>query len=94
MLNFLFKGLVKKLERSAKEVSRDFVKSTGKEIGDLFDEKLYPLADKLDYIAKKRIKQAIDDTDKLENKIKVLHVWRWNNTWQSTVRVRAARHLL
>ncbi|HEY9634259.1 MAG TPA: hypothetical protein V6D14_12670 [Coleofasciculaceae cyanobacterium] len=70
MLNFLFKGLVKKLERSAKEVSRDFVKSTGKEIGDLFDEKLYPLADKLDYIATKRIKQAIDDTDKLENKIK------------------------
>ena len=70
MLNFLFKGLVKKLERSAKEVSRDFVKSTGKEIDDLFDEKLSPLADKLDYIAKKRIKQAIDDTDKLENKIK------------------------
>jgi len=70
MLNFLFKGLVKKLERSAKEVSRDFVKSTGKELGDLFDEKLYPLADKLDYIAKKRIKQAIDDTEKLENKIK------------------------
>jgi archaellum component FlaC len=70
MLNFLFKGLVKKLERSAKEVSHDFVKSTGKEIGDLFDEKLYPLADNLDYIAEKRIKQAIDDTDKLENKIK------------------------
>lgn len=70
MLNFLFKGLVKKLEHSAKEVSRDFVKSTGKEIGDLFDEKLYPLAEKLDYIAKKRIKQAIDDTDKLENRIK------------------------
>lgn len=70
MLNFLFKGLVKKLERSAKEVSQDFVKSTGKEIGDLFDEKLYPLADKLDYIAKKRIKQAIDDTEELENKIK------------------------
>jgi|ERR671932_173235 hypothetical protein len=70
MLNFLFKGLVKKLERSAKEVSREFVESTGKEIGDLFDEKLYPLADKLDYLAKKRIKQAIDDTDKLENKIK------------------------
>lgn len=70
MLNFLFKGLVKKLELSAKEVSRDFVKLTSKEIGDLFDEKLYPLADKLDYIAKKRIKQAIDDTEKLENKIK------------------------
>jgi predicted transcriptional regulator len=70
MLNFLFKGLVKKLERSAKEVSHDFVKSTGKEIGDLFDEKLYPLADNLDYIAEKRIKQAIDDTEKLENKIK------------------------
>jgi hypothetical protein len=70
MLNLLFKDLVKKLEHSAKDVSRDVVKSTGKEIGDLFDEKLYPLADKLDYIAKKRIKQAIDDTDELENKIK------------------------
>jgi len=58
MLGWIFGGLVKKLERSAKVVSRDFVESSSKEISDLFDKKLSPLADKLDYIAKQRIEQA------------------------------------
>ncbi|BAY24053.1 GUN4 domain-containing protein [Calothrix sp. NIES-2100] len=62
MLGWIFGGFVKKLERSAKKVSRDFVKSSSKEINDLFDKQVYPLADKIDYIAKKRIQQ----TEKLE----------------------------
>lgn len=70
MLEWLFGGLVKKLERTAKEVSRDFVKLSSQEIGYLFDTKLYPLGDKLDYIAKERIKHAIEGTEKLESKVK------------------------
>ncbi|MBD2772991.1 hypothetical protein [Iningainema tapete] len=70
MLGWIFGGFVKKLERAAKEVSQDFLKSSSKEIGYLFDTKLYPLADKLDYITEERIKQAIEGTEKLESKVK------------------------
>ncbi|BAY91482.1 MULTISPECIES: hypothetical protein [unclassified Tolypothrix] len=58
MLGWIFGGFVRKLERSAKKVSRDFVKSSSKEINDLFDRKLNPLADRLDYVSKERIKQV------------------------------------
>lgn len=60
--------MVHKLERAAQNVSRDFVKLAGQEIGQLFDEKLYPLADKLDYIAQERIKQLGDEIERLETK--------------------------
>lgn len=70
MLEFIFGGLVKKLERAARDVSQDLVTSAGKEIGDLFDEKLYPLADKLDYMAQERIKQAKGNIEELESKTK------------------------
>lgn len=70
MLGFIFGGLVKKLERAAGNVSRDFVKSAGQEVGQLFDEKLYPLADKLDYMAQERIKQSKGDIEELERKTK------------------------
>jgi ElaB/YqjD/DUF883 family membrane-anchored ribosome-binding protein len=70
MLEFFFKGLVKKLERSAKDVTRDFVKLTGKEVGNLVDDKLSPLADKLDYITQRRIKQSIDASKELKDECK------------------------
>ncbi|MEC4816213.1 MAG: hypothetical protein SAK29_23540, partial [Scytonema sp. PMC 1069.18] len=66
MLGWLFGGLVSKFERAAKEVSQDFIKSSSKEIGLLFDTKLYPLADKLDYIAKERTENAIQAAEKLQ----------------------------
>lgn len=70
MLDSFFKGFVKKLERSARDVSEDFVKSAGKEVRDLVDDKLSPLADKLDYIAEKRIKQSIDAARELKDECK------------------------
>lgn len=70
MLEFFFRGLVKKLERSAQDVSRDFVKSAGKEVRDLVDDKLFPLADKLDYIAQKNIKQSIESSRELKDECK------------------------
>ena len=70
MLEFFFRGFVKKLERSAKEVSQDAVKSAGKEVRDLVDDKLSPLADKLDYIAQKRIKQSFDTSRELKDECK------------------------
>jgi enamine deaminase RidA (YjgF/YER057c/UK114 family) len=70
MLEFFFRGLVKKLERSAQDVSQDFVKSAGKEVRDLVDDKLSPLADKLDYIAQKSIKQSIDSSRELKDECK------------------------
>ncbi|MBW4565751.1 MAG: hypothetical protein KME32_32645 [Mojavia pulchra JT2-VF2] len=66
MVGWLFSGFVKKLERSAKKVSRDFVESSSKEINDLFDKKVNPLAEKLDYIAEQRIKQ----TEQLKTQVK------------------------
>ncbi|BAY65748.1 hypothetical protein NIES22_58550 [Calothrix brevissima NIES-22] len=67
MLGWVFSGFVKKLERSGKKVSRDFGKSISKELN--------PLANKMDYIAKERIKEIkrlehkfTDDIEKLEDK--------------------------
>lgn len=70
MLGWVFGGFVKKIERAAKEVSRDFVNQSSNEIAYLFDTKLYPLADKLDYLAQERIKQAIEESEKLESQVK------------------------
>ncbi|QMS88485.1 hypothetical protein HUN01_13090 [Nostoc edaphicum CCNP1411] len=67
MMGWLFGGLVKQFESAAKEVVRD----SSKEIGNLFDDKVYPLADKLDYIAQESINHAIEKTEELESKIKV-----------------------
>ncbi|HIK05587.1 MAG TPA: hypothetical protein IGS40_12890 [Trichormus sp. M33_DOE_039] len=64
MLGFLFSGLVKKFEGASKNIIKDF----RREIGGLFDNKLYPLANKLDYITQQRIAQTIKDTEKLETK--------------------------
>ncbi|MEH2239855.1 hypothetical protein [Nostoc sp.] len=66
MMGWLFGGLVKQFEGAAKEVVRE----TSKEIADLFDDKLYPLADKLDYIAQESISHAIEKTEQLESKVK------------------------
>lgn len=68
MLDFFFRGLVKELENSARDVSRDFVKSTGNEVRDLLDD----IAGKLDYIAQKRIKQSIDASRELKVEIEAL----------------------
>ena len=70
MLGLVFGGLVKKLKRAASDVSDDFVKSAGQELSYFFDQKLDPLADKLDYIAQKRIEQSKVEIEKLETKIK------------------------
>lgn len=75
--NYIFGNLVKKSERAAKKI----VKSAGKEVEEvlehLFDDNLNPLADKLDYIAKKRIaqvgnvsKQTVQDLSILKNELK------------------------
>ncbi|MEH1769871.1 MAG: hypothetical protein V7K76_13595 [Nostoc sp.] len=66
MMGWLFGGLVKQFESAAKEVVRD----SSKEIANLFDDKLYPLADKLDYIAQESINHAIERTEELESKVK------------------------
>ncbi|MEH2216843.1 MAG: hypothetical protein V7K72_06835 [Nostoc sp.] len=66
MMGWLFGGLVKQFESAAKEV----VKESSKEIANLFDNKLYPLADKLDYIAQESINHAIEKTEELESKVK------------------------
>lgn len=71
MLGFIFGSLVNKLKRAASDVSDDFVKSAGQEFSYFFDEKLDPLAEKLDYIAQKRIEQSKVEIEKLETKIKV-----------------------
>ncbi len=71
MLGFIFGSLVKKLKRAASDVSDDFVKSAGQELSYFFDQKLDPLAEKLDYIAQKRIEQSKVEIEKLETKIKV-----------------------
>ena len=70
MVEWAFKGFVKKLERSAKHISKDAVKYSSKNINKLFDDRINPLADKLDYIAEKRIEKSIKSTEKLESKIK------------------------
>lgn len=70
MLGWIFGGLVKKFERAARDVSQDFVESSGREIDRLFNEKLDPLADKLDYIVEKRIKESKAEIEELEVKFK------------------------
>lgn len=65
-MGWLFGGLIKQFEDAAKEVVRE----SSKEIANLFDDKLYPLADKLDYIAQERINHAIERTEELESKVK------------------------
>lgn len=70
MLGWIFGGFVKKLERAANDVSRNFVKASGEEMDRLFDERLSPLADKLDYIAQQRIKESRLEIEALENKTK------------------------
>ena len=70
MVGWLFGGFVKKLERAVKNVSQDFVKDSGREIERLIEKELNPLVDKLDYVAKKRIKQSIREVEKLEGKTK------------------------
>ncbi|MBD2181223.1 hypothetical protein [Aerosakkonema funiforme] len=70
MLGWIFGGFVKKLERAANDISHNFVKASGEEIDRLFDERLSPLADKLDYIAQQRIKESRLEIEALENKTK------------------------
>lgn len=70
MLGWVFGGLVKKLERAARDVSQDLVKDASQEIERLIDEQLYPLADKLDYMAQKRIEQSIDASKELKDEFK------------------------
>jgi hypothetical protein len=40
MLGWIFSDFVKKLERLAKKISRDFTKSISKELNELFNKKL------------------------------------------------------
>lgn len=70
MLGSVFGGLVKKLERAARDVSQDLVKDAGQEIDRLIDEQLYPLADKLDYMDQKRIEQSINASKELKDEFK------------------------
>jgi cell division septum initiation protein DivIVA len=70
MLGWIFGGLVKKFERASRDVSRDFVKSSGREIDRLFDDKLNPLADKFDYMGQQWISQARREAEELETKTK------------------------
>ncbi|MBW4643881.1 MAG: hypothetical protein KME23_12975 [Goleter apudmare HA4340-LM2] len=72
MLGWIFGDLVKKLERSAKVVAGDFLEASSKEISNLFDQQLYPLADKLDYIAEQRIKQVETLESQVTNDIESL----------------------
>jgi len=61
MLGWLFGGFVRDLERTYK----DALQSTGREVDRLFDKNISPLADKLDYVAKR-----IDQVEELEDKVK------------------------
>ncbi len=70
MLGWIFGGLIKKFERAAKGVSQDFLNQSSQEIHSLFNQKIYPLADKLDYIGQERINQALEGAEKLEEKTK------------------------
>ena len=70
MWDFSFRSFVNNLERSARDVSQDFVKSAGKEVSDLVDSKLSPLADKLDYMVQERINQSINASRELKDECK------------------------
>jgi hypothetical protein len=60
MLGWIFGGLVKKLERSAKKVERDFVDRSAK--------KLNKLANNIDYMVAKRTDKVTAKIEKLETK--------------------------
>ncbi|XWK88735.1 MAG: hypothetical protein U7127_01335 [Phormidium sp.] len=97
MLGWIFGGLVKNFERAARDVSQDFIKSSGREIDRLFNEKLAPLADKLDYIVEKRIKESKSEIEELEVRFKtdiegknrdVFARWRGDNTWYDNIQLK------
>ncbi|MDJ0795798.1 MAG: hypothetical protein QNJ51_03000 [Calothrix sp. MO_167.B12] len=70
MFSFIFRGFTKDLERSLNKSATHFTEKNRKELSKLFDSKIYPLADKLDYIAKARMEQTLNNLDELENKTK------------------------
>jgi hypothetical protein len=55
MLGYIFGGFTKKLKYSLKDTSKYFAEKNRQELSKLFDKKIFPFADKLDYIAKRRI---------------------------------------
>ena len=67
MLGFIFGSLIKKLERVAKNVPQDL----RNEVDHLFDDKLVPLADKLDYTVKNRVVESTVEVENLETKVKI-----------------------
>lgn len=68
MLGSIFGGFTKEIERSLKNSSDYFAKTNRKQLSKLFDKKLFPLADRLDYIARRRVEQALNGLEELENK--------------------------
>jgi archaellum component FlaC len=70
MLGYIFGGFTKKLKYSLKDTSKYFAEKNRKELSKLFDEKIFAFADKLDYIAKKRIEQTFDGLEELESRTK------------------------
>lgn len=68
MLGNIFGGFTKKIERSLRDNSDYFAKINRKELSKLFDQKLFPLADRLDYIARRRVEQALNNLEELECK--------------------------
>lgn len=68
MLGNIFGGFTKNIERSLKNNSDYFAKTNRKELSKLFDNKIFPLANRLDYITRQRVDQALDGLEKLEYK--------------------------
>lgn len=72
MLGWLFGGFVRDLERAYKEA----LQSTGREVDrlvdHLFDDQIFPLTDRIDYLAKQRIGDAEELEDKIKNDIEYL----------------------
>lgn len=68
MLGWILSGFINQLEKAVTSVSGNFIQSTGQEIDRLFDEKLSPLAEQLDYIAQKRIQESREQMEELETK--------------------------
>lgn len=68
MLGNIFGGFTKNIERSLKNSSDYFAKTNCKELSKLFDRKIFPLADRLDYIARLRVEQALNNLEQLECK--------------------------
>jgi ElaB/YqjD/DUF883 family membrane-anchored ribosome-binding protein len=53
MIGWLFGGIVREFERSAK----DIIKNSRQELDQFFDHKVKPLADQLDYVSQQRIQE-------------------------------------